>query len=74
MEVDGGYVSAEEGCRTPRRNDQCRGPLKCPAAPKKKAATLKHKHPPPNGFFKSPDIDVFFAMVHRREAAAAAYY
>nr|GEU52186.1 cyclin-dependent protein kinase inhibitor SMR4 [Tanacetum cinerariifolium] len=73
MEVEGGYVSAEEGCRTPKRSE-CRGPMKCPAAPRKKAATLKHKQPPPNGYFKSPDIEVFFAMVHRREAAAAAVY
>ncbi|KAJ0909287.1 putative cyclin-dependent protein kinase inhibitor SMR [Helianthus annuus] len=67
MELENGYLSAEEGCRTPKR---ARGAVKCPATPRKKAAQLKNKKPPANGYFKSPEIDVFFAMVRRREACA----
>ncbi|KAL8241089.1 hypothetical protein R6Q59_014444 [Mikania micrantha] len=67
MEVDGGYLSPEEGCRTPKRGGY-RGPVKCPAAPKKKKAQLKQKKPPANGYYQSPDIEIFFAMARRREA------
>ncbi|KAJ9540023.1 hypothetical protein OSB04_026529 [Centaurea solstitialis] len=71
MEVDGGcgYGSADEGCRTPKRSG-FRVPMKCPPAPKKKAAHLKQKKPPANGYFQSPDLEVFFAMARRREAYA----
>ncbi|KAK1421294.1 hypothetical protein QVD17_23503 [Tagetes erecta] len=60
MELDGSNLLAE-GCRTPKRSGY-RGPVKCPAAPKKKAVELKQKKPPVNGYFQSPEIDVFFAM------------
>lgn len=68
MDFDSGSLSPES-CRTPKRSGY-RGPVKCPAAPKKKAVELKQKKPPVNGYFQSPEIDVFFAMVCRREACA----
>lgn len=69
MEVDGGYLSPEEGCRTPKRSGY-HVPMKCPAAPKKKTVQMKQKKPPVNGYFQSPDIDIFFAMACRRGAYA----
>ncbi|KAF5770918.1 putative cyclin-dependent protein kinase inhibitor SMR [Helianthus annuus] len=69
MEVDGGYLSADDGCRTPKRSG-FRVPMKCPAAPKKKTVKSKQKMPPASGYFQSPDIEIFFAMACRRGACA----
>ncbi|KAL8247716.1 hypothetical protein R6Q59_008932 [Mikania micrantha] len=64
MEFDGGYFS-EDGCRTPKRSGYG-VPMKCPAAPKKKTVQSKQKKPPANGYFQSPDIEMFFAMARIR--------
>ncbi|KAL8192981.1 hypothetical protein R6Q57_027429 [Mikania cordata] len=65
MEFDGCYFSEEDGCRTPKRSGYG-VPMKCPAAPKKKTVQSKQKKPPANGYFQSPDIEIFFAMARIR--------
>ncbi|CAH1430628.1 unnamed protein product [Lactuca virosa] len=60
-EVDGGYVSTEDGCRTPKQSG-CRIPATCPPAPRKKQAYLKQRSPPENGYFQPPDLEILFAM------------
>ncbi|KAG6600042.1 Cyclin-dependent protein kinase inhibitor SMR4, partial [Cucurbita argyrosperma subsp. argyrosperma] len=54
-------------CRTPRRKS-CRIPVAvlCPAAPRKKAVSLKRKAPPKDGYFRPPDLEVLFGFVAPR--------
>ncbi|KAL7586565.1 hypothetical protein Lser_V15G36205 [Lactuca serriola] len=61
MEVDGGYLSTEDGCRTPKQSG-CRIPATCPPAPRKKQAYSKQRNPPENGYFQPPDLEILFAM------------
>lgn len=73
MEVGGytyDYGAVEEGCRTPERGG-CQIPAAsvCPPAPRKKAAAYrKQRREPKNGYFQPPDLEIFFAKAHRREA------
>ncbi|KAK9069136.1 hypothetical protein SSX86_013252 [Deinandra increscens subsp. villosa] len=74
--MEGGYEydgelkmkPAEEGCATPR-HDGCRippVPAVCPPPPKKKRWSAycsggRGREPPKNGYFRSPEIEIFFA-------------
>ncbi|XAR66269.1 hypothetical protein NMG60_11012440 [Bertholletia excelsa] len=71
MEVDDRFMVAEEGCRTPRR-DNCQIPavMACPPAPRKKPAFFRQQNPPKEGYFQPPDLEVLFAIPPRREACA----
>lgn len=76
MVVESGYGAAEEGCRTPRRGGGCEIPatLVCPPAPRKKRVKMINngkKQRPKNGYFQSPDLEIFFAMAPRREPYCA---
>lgn len=69
---------AEDLCRTPR-HERCRipAPSACPAAPRKKSAVYGEQRvilPPKDGYYQSPDLEVFFAVALRREAAACDYF
>ncbi|KZV54103.1 hypothetical protein F511_28862 [Dorcoceras hygrometricum] len=68
---------AEDICRTPP-HDQCRipAPSVCPAAPRKKPAMYVEQRvlSPKDGYYQSPDMEVFFAVALRREAASCVYF
>lgn len=67
----------EDVCRTPR-HERCRipAPSGCPAAPRKKSAVYGEQRviPPKDGYYQSPDLEVFFAVALRRKAAACDYF
>ncbi|KAG8380736.1 hypothetical protein BUALT_Bualt06G0047100 [Buddleja alternifolia] len=71
-------VEAEEEyvCRTPQ-HARCKIPAAtvCPVAPRKKqqAVCLKQQHtdPPKDGYFKTPDIELFFALASTRKATSS---
>ncbi|XVF68810.1 hypothetical protein PTKIN_Ptkin11bG0030900 [Pterospermum kingtungense] len=62
----------EDVMSTPTRVE-CRIPAAkaCPPPPKKKRKPFsfgKKREPPKNGYFQSPDIEMFFSMGCRRQA------
>ncbi|KVI03614.1 hypothetical protein Ccrd_018080 [Cynara cardunculus var. scolymus] len=64
---NGGVAVAEEGCATPK-HERYRIPslpLICPPPPKKKRWSAGgERQPPKNGYFRSPEIEIFFARGH----------
>ncbi|EYU19925.1 hypothetical protein MIMGU_mgv1a023000mg [Erythranthe guttata] len=57
-------------CKTPRQ-DRYKIPAAavCPAAPRKKAAAAVCIIAPKDGYFRPPDLEVFFAVASRRRGA-----
>ncbi|KAL8552000.1 hypothetical protein ACS0TY_000888 [Phlomoides rotata] len=64
--------AAEDSCRTPR-HDWCKAAA-CPAPPRKKRGDyLKPKTlPPKDGYFRPPELELFFAGALRRRQGADA--
>ncbi|GKV08080.1 hypothetical protein SLEP1_g19762 [Rubroshorea leprosula] len=67
-------IMAEEqdGWSTPTRGE-CRIPAAsaCPPPPKKKSLSFgKKREPPKDGYFKPPDLELFFSMFTRRQACS----
>lgn len=62
------FMAADaDGCATPKHSS-CEAPAKlvCPPPPKKKKYSdeviMKKRDPPKNGYFNSPELDLFFAI------------
>ena len=64
-EYEGGITVTEEaeGCATPK-HEGYRIALVCPPPPKKKPEIRRQRQPPKEGYFRSPEIDLFFATGH----------
>ncbi|EYU41739.1 hypothetical protein ABFS82_10G030600 [Erythranthe guttata] len=71
-------MEAEQGCTTPKNQEyQIQVGMACPPPPRKKKIDRRTKRDPPkNGYFQSPELDIFFggAAAHHqgRELAWAA--
>ncbi|KAL4587705.1 hypothetical protein LXL04_000579 [Taraxacum kok-saghyz] len=76
--MEGGYdgeMAVAEGCATPK-HDGCRipsVPAVCPPPPRTKRWLVcgsggRQREPPKDGYFRSPEIDLFFARRHEAYA------
>ncbi|PIN04757.1 hypothetical protein CDL12_22702 [Handroanthus impetiginosus] len=62
----------DQGCATPKNEEyQIPAALVCPPPPKKKNNRRTKRDPPKNGYFQSPELDMFLGNAAQgREALA----